>query len=179
VASAAAEWQRVELDRLAVVDDASDEDLLAIDEALERLAQESPPCAQLVKLRFFAGLTLDEAATALGLARRTAAGTTPFPKERFKRAAYDEIRRIIREEEPPRPSTRLLESKDSLPLICKRPADHVIDASVTFEGSPDPLEVYPCPTSSPLPHHPDPPRARAPLPARSGSNASPASPTPA
>src|SRR6516164_2240607 len=34
-------------------------------------------------------------------------GTTPFEKERFKQAAYDEIRRIIREEEPPRPSTRL------------------------------------------------------------------------
>jgi len=34
-------------------------------------------------------------------------GTTPFGKERFKKAAYDEIRRIIREEEPPRPSTRL------------------------------------------------------------------------
>jgi serine/threonine protein kinase/DNA-binding SARP family transcriptional activator len=34
-------------------------------------------------------------------------GTTPFPKERFKQAGYDEIRRIIREEEPPRPSTRL------------------------------------------------------------------------
>jgi WD40 repeat protein/serine/threonine protein kinase len=36
-------------------------------------------------------------------------GTTPFTKERFKKAAYDEIRRIIREEEPPRPSTRLSE----------------------------------------------------------------------
>jgi serine/threonine protein kinase/WD40 repeat protein len=34
-------------------------------------------------------------------------GTTPFDKDRFQRAAYDEIRRIIREEEPPRPSTRL------------------------------------------------------------------------
>src|SRR6202007_386969 len=34
-------------------------------------------------------------------------GTTPFDKERFKRAAYDEIRRIIREEEPPKPSTRI------------------------------------------------------------------------
>jgi serine/threonine protein kinase/tetratricopeptide (TPR) repeat protein len=44
-------------------------------------------------------------------------GTTPFAKERFKKAAYDEIRRIIREEEPPRPSTRLSESKDSLPSI--------------------------------------------------------------
>jgi serine/threonine protein kinase/WD40 repeat protein/tetratricopeptide (TPR) repeat protein len=44
-------------------------------------------------------------------------GTTPFTKERFQEAAYDEIRRIIREEEPPKPSTRLSESKDSLPSI--------------------------------------------------------------
>jgi serine/threonine protein kinase/tetratricopeptide (TPR) repeat protein len=44
-------------------------------------------------------------------------GTTPFTKERFKKAAYDEIRRIIREEEPPKPSTRLSQSKDSLPAI--------------------------------------------------------------
>ncbi len=44
-------------------------------------------------------------------------GTTPFDKERFKRAAYDEIRRIIREEEPPKPSTRLSDSKHSLPSI--------------------------------------------------------------
>jgi tetratricopeptide (TPR) repeat protein len=34
-------------------------------------------------------------------------GTTPFDKERFQTAGYDEIRRIIREEEPPRPSTRI------------------------------------------------------------------------
>src|SRR5262249_52065655 len=44
-------------------------------------------------------------------------GSTPFTKERFKQAAYDEIRRIIREEEPPKPSTRLSDSKDSLPAI--------------------------------------------------------------
>src|SRR5439155_18295643 len=42
-------------------------------------------------------------------------GSTPFDKQRFKQTAYEEIRRIIREEEPPRPSTRLSESKDSLP----------------------------------------------------------------
>src|SRR5262249_35598557 len=34
-------------------------------------------------------------------------GTTPFTRERFTKAPYEEIRRIIREEEPPRPSTRL------------------------------------------------------------------------
>src|SRR5437879_7981605 len=34
-------------------------------------------------------------------------GTTPFDKERFKEAGYDLMRRIIREEEPPKPSTRI------------------------------------------------------------------------
>jgi hypothetical protein len=34
-------------------------------------------------------------------------GTTPFDKERFKQVGYDEMRRIIREEEPPKPSTRI------------------------------------------------------------------------
>jgi RNA polymerase sigma factor (TIGR02999 family) len=65
-------WRRVELRDLAVADDATDDDLIAIDEALERLAGRDPACAELVKLRFFAGLTLDEAAAALGLAPRTA-----------------------------------------------------------------------------------------------------------
>src|SRR5262245_167862 len=36
-------------------------------------------------------------------------GSTPFTKERFKQAAFEEIRRIIREEDPPKPSTRLSE----------------------------------------------------------------------
>jgi serine/threonine protein kinase/tetratricopeptide (TPR) repeat protein len=44
-------------------------------------------------------------------------GTTPFTRRRFKQAAYDEICRILREEEPPKPSTRLSESKDALPSI--------------------------------------------------------------
>jgi len=54
------------------VDNAADEELLALDEALERLAQENHVCAELVKLRFFTGLTLPEAAATLGLGRRTA-----------------------------------------------------------------------------------------------------------
>jgi hypothetical protein len=48
------------------------DDLLALDEALQKLTQEDPVCAELVKLRFFGGRTLDEAAAALRLARRTA-----------------------------------------------------------------------------------------------------------
>ncbi|HEY7427791.1 MAG TPA: ECF-type sigma factor [Gemmataceae bacterium] len=48
------------------------DELLDLNDALDRLAAAYPQCAELVKLRFFAGLTLDEAAAALGLARRTA-----------------------------------------------------------------------------------------------------------
>ncbi|MBL8824627.1 MAG: tetratricopeptide repeat protein [Planctomycetia bacterium] len=43
-------------------------------------------------------------------------GTTPLEKQRFRQAAWDEVRRIIREEEPPRPSTRL-SSIDTLPTL--------------------------------------------------------------
>jgi serine/threonine protein kinase/tetratricopeptide (TPR) repeat protein len=43
-------------------------------------------------------------------------GTTPLEKQRFKEAAWDEVRRIIREEEPPRPSTRL-SSTNTLPSL--------------------------------------------------------------
>ena len=43
-------------------------------------------------------------------------GTTPFTKEQLQDAAYDEIRRVIREEEPPKPSTRLSTS-ETLPSI--------------------------------------------------------------
>jgi RNA polymerase sigma factor (TIGR02999 family) len=48
------------------------EDLLALDEALEKLAAEDPVSADLVKLRYFAGLSIDQAAAALGLSPRTA-----------------------------------------------------------------------------------------------------------
>jgi RNA polymerase sigma factor (TIGR02999 family) len=65
-------WRRLHLDRIEVTLEDPPEDLLALDEALEGLAREDPLCAELVKLRFFAGLTLEDAASALGVARRTA-----------------------------------------------------------------------------------------------------------
>jgi len=64
--------QRVDLDRLAVADEASEDQVLALDEALQRLEQRNRPCAELVKLRFFTGLTMEEAAATLGIAPRTA-----------------------------------------------------------------------------------------------------------
>jgi RNA polymerase sigma factor (TIGR02999 family) len=48
------------------------EDLLALDEALARLAEKDPVRAELVKLRHFAGLTVDQAAHALGISPATA-----------------------------------------------------------------------------------------------------------
>jgi RNA polymerase sigma factor (TIGR02999 family) len=64
--------QRLDLHRLAVADQASDDELLAVDDALEALARDQPRCAELVKLRFYTGLTLGEAAQALGVTRRSA-----------------------------------------------------------------------------------------------------------
>jgi RNA polymerase sigma factor (TIGR02999 family) len=58
------------LDRIAIDD--ADVDLLALDEALDRLAAESPARAEVVKLRFFAGLTVAEAADVLGISVATA-----------------------------------------------------------------------------------------------------------
>jgi RNA polymerase sigma factor (TIGR02999 family) len=63
---------RVDLDRLTSPAVASDDDLVVLDDALDRLANEFPIAAELVKLRFFAGMTLGDAAEALGLSRRTA-----------------------------------------------------------------------------------------------------------
>jgi RNA polymerase sigma factor (TIGR02999 family) len=48
------------------------EDVLALDEALDRLAARDREAAELVKLRFFAGLTAEQAAEALGVSARTA-----------------------------------------------------------------------------------------------------------
>jgi RNA polymerase sigma factor (sigma-70 family) len=64
--------RRVDLDAIEIALDTPPEDLLALDEALEQLEADDKLCANLVELRFFAGLTLGEAAEALGLPRRTA-----------------------------------------------------------------------------------------------------------
>ena len=66
---------RLELDDAAMtipVDGAEADRILAIHEALNVLEVESPRKAQLVKLRFFAGMTLEEAAAALSVAVPTA-----------------------------------------------------------------------------------------------------------
>ena len=64
--------QRLDLDQVEAVADAPSEDLLALDEALNLLAVEDGPKAELVKLRYFAGLTVAEAGRCLGVSRATA-----------------------------------------------------------------------------------------------------------
>ncbi|MDG3008414.1 ECF-type sigma factor [Paludisphaera mucosa] len=64
--------KRIDLDRLMEPASATNEELLALDEALGDLARQYPEAAELVKLRFFAGMTMNEAAEALQLSPRTA-----------------------------------------------------------------------------------------------------------
>jgi len=60
-------------------------DLLALDEALAHLEAASPRRARLVKLRYFAGLTVPEAAEALGISRSTAEADWTYAKAWLKR----------------------------------------------------------------------------------------------
>ncbi len=64
--------QRLDAQELEIAAPASDDELLAVNEALERLAQVDPEKAELVKLRYFVGMTIEEAAVALGISAPTA-----------------------------------------------------------------------------------------------------------
>jgi RNA polymerase sigma factor (TIGR02999 family) len=82
--------KRLDWNKLEVADDASNEDLVAIDEALQKLTEELPVCGELVKLRFFAGLTLDQAAECLGVGQRTADRYWAFSRAWL----YNELREV-------------------------------------------------------------------------------------
>ena len=64
-------WQRVDLDQVNVAIQTDDDTLLLVNEALTRLEQEDPQKAELVKLRYFVGMTIPEAGQALGLSEST------------------------------------------------------------------------------------------------------------
>jgi RNA polymerase sigma factor (TIGR02999 family) len=66
------ECHRVDLDHIEIALDTDDEELIALDDALSKLAVEDPEAARLVNLRFFAGLSVRDAAVFLGLSQRTA-----------------------------------------------------------------------------------------------------------
>ncbi len=64
-------------------------------------------------------------------------GTTPFDKQRLAKAAYDELLKIIREEEPPKPSLRLSHSSGSLPSIAAQRKTEPAKLSKMFHGDLD------------------------------------------
>jgi RNA polymerase sigma factor (TIGR02999 family) len=64
--------QRVNLEDADIVIEGPLEDIIALDEALAKLALEDPVKADLVKLRYFAGLTIEQAAKILNISRATA-----------------------------------------------------------------------------------------------------------
>jgi RNA polymerase sigma factor (TIGR02999 family) len=64
--------QRVELSEADLATSMPDDELLALNEALEHLATNDPAAAKLVQLRFFAGLNMSDAAAALGMSVRSA-----------------------------------------------------------------------------------------------------------
>jgi RNA polymerase sigma factor (TIGR02999 family) len=66
------EQQRVDLQELDLASPVADDQLVAVSEALDKLAVQHKTEAELVKLRYFVGLTNDEAAEALGISPRTA-----------------------------------------------------------------------------------------------------------
>jgi RNA polymerase sigma factor (TIGR02999 family) len=65
-------WERLDLDKVDIATEADDGTLLLVSEALDKLAQQDPKAAQIVKLRFFGGLTLDKAGLVMGVTERTA-----------------------------------------------------------------------------------------------------------
>jgi RNA polymerase sigma factor (TIGR02999 family) len=68
----AGQGHRIDLEKVELAVDAPHEDLLALDECIGRLADESPECAKVVNLRFFAGLSIDETAAVLEISPSTA-----------------------------------------------------------------------------------------------------------
>jgi RNA polymerase sigma factor (TIGR02999 family) len=66
------DMQRCEVDLANIVSDEASQEMIALDAALEELAQEQPDKAELVKLRYFAGLTSAEAAAVLNISTATA-----------------------------------------------------------------------------------------------------------
>jgi len=85
------DWQRIDLDRVEIAAEADDDTLLLVNEALEKLAREDAKAAEIAKLRFFGGLTLEEAAQVLGVTERTANRYWAFARVWL----FDEMRKTI------------------------------------------------------------------------------------
>jgi RNA polymerase sigma factor (TIGR02999 family) len=81
--------RREEIQESHWVQEVRPDELLAVDEALDLLGKEDPLSANLVKLRYFMGLSMDEAASALGLPLRTAERMWTFARAWLRRTISD------------------------------------------------------------------------------------------
>ena len=81
---AGGDYQRVQLSEVAAEVRASKVDVLVVDEALQKLESQDRRKAELVRLRFFAGLTLEEAARALGVSASTVDNDWAYAKAWLK-----------------------------------------------------------------------------------------------
>ena len=84
------EHHRVELDDERLVCAVPADQILALDEALERFSKEEPEKAQLVNLRFFAGLSIEQAAETLGISRATASRHWTYARAWLRDAVSDD-----------------------------------------------------------------------------------------
>jgi RNA polymerase sigma factor (TIGR02999 family) len=82
--------RRVNLEDMELTVDQPPDELLSLDEALRQFAQHHPEKAELVKLRYFAGLTIDEAAEALDIGTSTAERHWAFARAWLYRQIADE-----------------------------------------------------------------------------------------
>lgn len=73
-------WCRLDVDQIQVATAVPSEGLLVLDEALRELMEHDPPAGELVMLRFFAGLTHQQAADVLEISRRTADRTWAYAR---------------------------------------------------------------------------------------------------
>jgi RNA polymerase sigma factor (TIGR02999 family) len=83
------EWRRTAMDVAAVVFDAPGDEVLEVHEVLDQLKEVDAVSAELVKLRFFAGLTQKQAAEILGLSRSAAEETWTFARAWLYRAIHE------------------------------------------------------------------------------------------
>jgi RNA polymerase sigma factor (TIGR02999 family) len=80
---------RVDIESIEIAAQANDDELLAVHEVLDKLAAEAPEKAELVKLRYFVGMTFEEAAETLGISLATAKRHWAYARAWL----YDEIQR--------------------------------------------------------------------------------------
>ena len=83
--------RRVDLDNLDLFTSVTPDQLLALDEAIDRLAEEDPTAARLVRLRYYAGLSLEQAAEPLSISTATAYRHWSYARARLRCVLLDRL----------------------------------------------------------------------------------------